>query len=1241
MRQNTSNEKVLLPLFSEFNVEDTHPFVLYKFHRNYDGLIGADFLNKYGINLNFQDQILENEFCNIPFKYQQVCQNPTKIPVDLSHLESKISNQLMKILQTNENVLQLPNQPLSFSSRIKHKIRTTDDVPVHCKIYRYPEVHREEVKKQIKDLLDKNIIRPSISPWSFPVVIVPKKEDLSGKVKWRMAIDYRKLNDKTIDDKYPLPQIDSILDKLGNKKYFTTLDLASGFHQIEMDEESIEKTAFTVDNGHYEFLRMPFGLKNAPATFQRLMNNTLKDYIGKICHIYMDDIIIFSETVEQHLADIHTILETLMRDDMKIQLDKCHFFKTEIEFLGHIITPEGIKPNPKKLEAVTKLPIPKTPKEIKSFLGLVGYYRKFIPNFAKIAKPLTACLKKEANINIDDIKYVEAFQVLKRNLLNHPILCYPDFNKPFVLTTDASGYAIGSVLSQGTPPGDLPIAYASRTLSQSETKYSTIEKELLAILFSCKFFRPYLYGRKFIIYTDHKPLTWLFSLKEPNSRLMRWRIKLEEFDYEIRYRKGSMNNADALSRIVIENEINFENFIKLNEMNEITDSPNVKEKEGNLFKAPKNYALAHCVSKDFHMSRGIAVCFKNKYGNIEKLKSQNKMVGQVAKIRKDNRNIYYLITKENYYDKPTYENVFKSLKELREICEMNNEKYLAIPRISSGLDRLKWSTIFNMIKYIFLNLNIKITIFYLPNKNGNEIKQIEASNMQMNDLNEIEEINNGIEDDLVSIINQVTDEELDECLELLNAGECENDDSNENEDENIIDFETSNVIIHDDVTIHSSIENPIFEIPYTERSINSANLQVIFKKASNYDVTKIKLFGEKLRFLVSVNSVEIDLCRFIREYLRPKSPYTIYFKSLELEKPLIRILQEKFDYKSLDLKISRTLVEDVEDKEEQLLRMKQFHETKTSHRGLRENLLSLKRKYYWPNMNKDIQNYINTCEICQKSKYERTPVQLQFKPNPVGTKPFTHVYCDTIKFNQTNCLSVIDSFSRFGQCYPLLQKTGSEIMDKLLIYFSHYGIPNKITCDNGIEFKNNVIQDFCKVHKIEIHYITNYNPNSNALVERFHSTLIEQLRTIGNKNLTFQNKLAQALLSYNNSNHSSLEMTPMQIIKADLNYSLPIERTHNEQIQNYVENYLENFNDISKHLEKRQEKNLARLEKTNKKRSADRPLNENPTYIKNPKTRKLDPAFKRIDASEIDSHRIQDSKNKHIYHKKIMKQRKK
>lgn len=267
--------------------------------------------------------------------------------------------------------------------------------------------------------------------------------------------------------------------------------------------------------------------------------------------MYLDDIVCFSTSLQEHVNRLKQIFEKLREANLKVQLDKSHFFKKEVNYLGHIITPQGVKPNPEKIRAVKEFPIPKTSKEIKSFIGLVSYSRKFIPNLAKITKPLTYYLKKGKEI-IHDENFINSFNTCKNLLINSPILQYPDFTKPFILTTDASNLAIGAVLSQGNIGSDKPVACASRTLNESESKYSTIEKELLAIVWACKYFRPYLFGRTFKIYTDHRPLVWLFNLKEPNSKLVRWRLKLEEYNYEIIYKKGKLNtNADALSRIPI------------------------------------------------------------------------------------------------------------------------------------------------------------------------------------------------------------------------------------------------------------------------------------------------------------------------------------------------------------------------------------------------------------------------------------------------------------------------------------------------------------------------------------------------------------------------------------------------------------------------------------------------------------------------------------------------------------------
>lgn len=439
----------------------------------------------------------------------------------------------------------------SATTKIKHSINTIADNPIYQKPFRLPQVQQQEVRKQIDKLLKEKIIQHSESPWASPVHLVQKKTDQSGQIKWRMVVDYRRLNEQTKSDKFPLPNIEELFSKLQGNNYFSTLDLTSGYHQILMEPNSVEKTAFSTSDGHYEFLRMPFGLKNAPATFQRMINNVLKQEISNnTALVYLDDIIVYSKTKQDHINKLQQVFESLRKANLKVNKNKCVFMQEEIEFLGHVLNKDGLKPNQKKIEAIRNYPMPTTLRQLRGFLGLIGYYRKFVPNLSGITKPLTEATKKDAVINPNDKRYKEAFHTCKNLLINAPILAFPDFKKTFIITTDASDVALGAVLSQDNHP----IAYASRTLSETERKYNTTEKELLGVLWAITQFRPYVYGRQFILRTDHKALIWLTKLKEPNQRLTRWKLKLQDYDFKIEHVNGKDNHvADALSRIELHN----------------------------------------------------------------------------------------------------------------------------------------------------------------------------------------------------------------------------------------------------------------------------------------------------------------------------------------------------------------------------------------------------------------------------------------------------------------------------------------------------------------------------------------------------------------------------------------------------------------------------------------------------------------------------------------------------------------
>lgn len=555
---------------------------------------------------------------------------PSKVEIRDNHLNDKEKSALRDVISKNNDVLYCEEDNLTFTHKIKHKIRTTDNIPIHTKSYKYPKVYEDVVREQVNKLLRDGIVRESISPYTSPVWVVPKKSDASGQKKFRLVIDYRKLNEKTISDRYPIPEITDILDKLGRTCYFSTIDLVSGFHQIQLDDEDIEKTAFSVNSGKYEFTRMPFGLKNAPATFQRVMDCVLREEIGICCLVYMDDIIIFSPSLEQHKIDLDRVLNKLKEANLKIQLDKCEFFRKEVQFLGHTVSEDGVRPNQDKIETIKNWPLPTTEKQVRQFLGILGYYRRFIKDFAKLVKPLTLLLRKDNEFEITpEIEF--CFEKCKQILMRDPVLIHPDFSKEFILTTDASDFAIGAVLSQGPIGKDRPIAYASRTLNRTEENYSTTEKEFLAMYWAVKHFEHYLWGRKFKLVTDHQPLT--YSLSNTNKRIFRGKLELEGYDYELIYKPGRNNVvADALSRIKTE-EINSNSQDESNIDDAESDLDTVHsadssdnyyiwctEKPINMFKTQLIFRISNIdseISEDIFPNRRRTIILKPAYTEID------------------------------------------------------------------------------------------------------------------------------------------------------------------------------------------------------------------------------------------------------------------------------------------------------------------------------------------------------------------------------------------------------------------------------------------------------------------------------------------------------------------------------------------------------------------------------------------------------------------------------------------------
>lgn len=448
------------------------------------------------------------------------------------------------LLQKNVSVFSTGEGDLGRTHLTLHKIDTGDAQPIKLPPRRVPIHLQQEVSDHLKQMLANNIIQPSHSPWAAPVVLVRKRD---GGL--RFCVDYRKLNDVTRKDAYPLPRIDDALDSLSKACWFSTLDLASGYWQVELDPEDKHKTAFITRQGLFEFNVLSFGLCNSPSTFQRLMDLVLADLQWTTCLVYLDDIIIFGRTFQEHLGRLDEVLTKLRQANLKVKPAKCSLFAKEVQYLGHIISAKGVKADPSKVEAVRQWPVPKNQTEVRSFVGLASYYRRFIRGFAEIARPLHQLTEKGRRFKWTEVCQT-AFEHLKRSLMSSPVLAYPDPQKTFILDTDASDAGIGAVLSQEDEGQERVIAYASRALTKQERKYATTKKELLSMVTFIKHFKHYLLGKEFVLRTDHNSLKWLHNFQGLEGQLARWVEQLASFHYKIVHRPGRGHaNADALSRL--------------------------------------------------------------------------------------------------------------------------------------------------------------------------------------------------------------------------------------------------------------------------------------------------------------------------------------------------------------------------------------------------------------------------------------------------------------------------------------------------------------------------------------------------------------------------------------------------------------------------------------------------------------------------------------------------------------------
>ncbi|MEI3777136.1 RNase H-like domain-containing protein [Pectobacterium brasiliense] len=551
-------------------------------------IFGIDFWHSFNLNKNIislgisQNDLNRNEYIN------SISNN-----VGLENYNN-LTIQQKSILNTiieKFNQINTEKVGLGRTNLVQHKIDTGDHAPIKQRYYPLSPIKQKALEDELDRMLKLGVVSPSQSPWNSPVVMVEKA---NGEL--RLCLDSRKLNAVSKPDAYPLPYINQILDHLNNAKFLTSIDLSAAFWQIPYDSSSsAEKTAFTVPRrGLFQFNVMCFGLVGASASMQRLMDRLFGPEFDNKVFCFQDDIIIVSSTFEEHVDLLNKVYQRLRDAGLTINMKKSQFCREELKYLGYLVDKHGLRTDPGKVEVILNYPTPTTAKEVKRFLGMSGWYRRFINNFSKITRPLNKLTRKNIEF-VWDSEAEHSFNQLKSALVSAPILKMPDYSLPFTILSDASAYSVAAVLTQTHDGVEHPIAYCSRTLNKNEVNYSTTERELLAVIFALEQFRQYVEGQECTVVTDHASLLWFYKLKNPTGRLARWSMRLSQFNFKITHRHGKeMALPDALSRIKIEliehNSIKdpwYLHLIKSVENNP-KNYPNFTLDNGKLYRLSKN-----------------------------------------------------------------------------------------------------------------------------------------------------------------------------------------------------------------------------------------------------------------------------------------------------------------------------------------------------------------------------------------------------------------------------------------------------------------------------------------------------------------------------------------------------------------------------------------------------------------------------------------------------------------------------
>ena len=1014
-----------------------------------------------------------------------------------------------KLLIDHKNAISMDDSDVGQVDILSHEIKfqKDDQQPTKIPPRRIHGKIKERISEEIGKLLEDDIIEQSDSPWSAPIVPVRKPD---GSI--RLCVDYRALNKVTYKDAFPLPNIEDTLYNLNGMKYFSSLDLVKGYYQVPVAESSRPFTAFATHRGHWQFKRMPFGLCNAPATFQRLMNLVLKDFPWDHVMAYLDDVLIMDGTFEDHAANVGAVLKCLGDHGLKIKPRKCQFFRSEVKFLGHMISSEGLAPLEDNIKAILDFPVPTTVKHVHQFLGMVNFYRRFIANCSTLSKPLSNLLSKGKLEWTNECQ--SAFDLLKHKLTSPPILVSPDFksDQPLELYTDASQFGAGACLMQEQDGIKKVIAYVSTTFNSAECKYSVLDKELAALRWAIKRLKPFLLGNHFILYTDHKPLSYLQGVKLMDSRLARTLEEIGEFDFEICFIPGKLNVvADALSR---------------------TPHPD-------LVDLPQSH--------DVYLAGFVEIQVKGGADMLFRCISQNNFGDESHHEQIRCQVIDHLYDHPDQYNFDLKSSIKKQLRLMRQPGIMPIYECLQAYSNLANIDIYVYEEDIGFIHYrpnkiykktpkvkkkplyirsydgVYFSLlvpdgSVDLTIYKTGSRNkSNEIHTLHIL-IKSDDIPQREIVQEFPIAELLSFKSRVNPDDLNCFKKLLPIR---------------VDAikPTKKVNFSPEVTYIPFSQPDESDPSASSRSLVDSQRPDPFIWRDTFDKDTLRDWQNSCTSLRKLRDI------YVNHYPNLDKIRTACLKEQSLRRYASHVPSIKINHDGLLVKvIQRTngpFIYSYLVPFSALGDIAMSAHCRNGHIG-RKKLKNLIQNYvFHPRLWVVVRDVTRTCETCLENKKYTSPVSPGII-NITVQRPFELVQVDLLELPVSKrqfkyVINAIDQHTKWFASQPLKDKSSLSVakaFEKILASFP--SLPECVMSDNGTEFTGSAFVNLLKHFNIKQKFVTPYSPASNGLVERINQTLLNLLTGLCSDPTDWDLYLSEANVIYNNTVHSELGQTPSE-----------------------------------------------------------------------------------------------------------------